>query len=108
MSLHQKSELSWKQTLIKLYERFGITWDTDISKLKNEDFPIMENLYDVAQELADKETNAYTKSLRDQLALKLYSVGKGADQYIWNGYTTLNPQSRFIDLDVSNLLESDR
>ena len=96
-----------EQTLIKLYERFGITWDTDISKLKNEDFPIMENLYDVAQELADKETNAYTKSLRDQLALKLYSVGKGADQYIWNGYTTLNPQSRFIDLDVSNLLESD-
>lgn len=96
-----------EQTLIKLYERFGITWDTDISKLKNEDFPIMENLYDVAQELADKETNTYTKSLRDQLALKLYSVGKGADQYIWNGYTTLNPQSRFIDLDVSNLLESD-
>ena len=96
-----------EQTLIKLYERFGITWDTDISKLKNEDFPIMENLYDLAQELADKETNAYTKSLRDQLALKLYSVGKGADQYIWNGYTTLNPQSRFIDLDVSNLLESD-
>lgn len=96
-----------EETLIDLYKKFGITWETDVSKLNNEDFPIMENLYDLAKELADQETNTYRKSLRDQLALKLYSVGKGADQYIWNGYTTLNPQSRFVVLDVSNLLSSD-
>lgn len=96
-----------EQTLIRLYEEFGITWDTDISKLKNEDFPIMENLYDVALKMAAEEENAYLKDLRDKLALKLYSCGKGADRYIWNGHTTLDPKSDFIDLDVSNLLESD-
>ena len=94
-------------TLIKLYENFGITWDTDISKLKNEDFPIMEDLYELSKKLADEETNPVYKDLRTALSLKLYSAGKGADQFIWNGYTTLNPKSNFIDLNVSNLLDSD-
>jgi len=94
-------------TLIKLYENFGITWDTDISKLKNEDFPIMEDLYELSVSLAEEETNPVYKDLRTALSLKLYSAGKGADQFIWNGYTTLNPKSNFIDLNVSNLLDSD-
>lgn len=94
-------------TLIKLYEDFGITWDTDISKLKNEDFPIMEDLYKLSVSLAKEETNPVYKDLRTALSLKLYSAGKGADQFIWNGYTTLNPKSNFIDLNVSNLLDSD-
>lgn len=96
-----------EQTLIKLYENFDITWETDVNKLKNDQFPIMENLYELAKEMADQETNEYLKGLRDKLALRLYSAGKGADQYIWNGHTTLDPKSRFIDLDVSRLLESD-
>ena len=96
-----------EQTLIELYNRFHITWETDVSGLHNEDYPIMEDLYNLSKELADEETNEYIKGLRDKLTLKLYSCGKGADQFIWNGYTTLNPQSNFINLDVSNLQESD-
>lgn len=96
-----------EQTLVRLYEAFGITWDTDISKIKNEEFPIMEDLYEMAEQMAREETNAYLKDLRDRLVLKLYSCGKGADRYIWNGHTTLEPKSRFIVLNVSNLQESD-
>lgn len=96
-----------EQTLIELYAQYGITWETDVSKLNNEDFPIMENLYDLAYKKAKEETNDYWKGLHDQLALKLFSCGKGADTFIWNGHTTLDPKTDFIDLDVSNLLESD-
>ena len=96
-----------EQTLIKLYEKFNIVWDTDITKLKNTDYPIMEDLYEMAEQMASEETNLYMKDLRDKLVLKLYSCGRGADRYIWNGHTTLNPQSDFIDLDVGNLQESD-
>lgn len=35
-----------EECLIELYNDFNITWDTDITKLKNTDFPIMENLYE--------------------------------------------------------------
>ena len=96
-----------EQTLIALYEKFHITWDTDVSLLGNEKFPIMEDLYDMAKQMADEEKNEYLKGIRDQLVLKLYSCGKGADRYIWNGHTTLNPKSKFIVLDVNNLQESD-
>lgn len=34
-----------EQTLIELYNRFHITWETDVSGLHNEDYPIMEDLY---------------------------------------------------------------
>lgn len=96
-----------EQTLIDLYKRFGITWDTDVTKIPNDKFPIMRDLYDYAKERAEKEDNVYIKAIRDKLVLKLYSAAYGADQFIWNGHTTLDAKSDFIDLDVSKLLDLD-
>lgn len=39
-----------KNCLIKLYNNFGIDWDTDISKLKPEDFPTFKDLYNLIME----------------------------------------------------------
>ena len=96
-----------EQTLIATYEAFGITWDTDIRSLENGMFPLMEDLYEKAEEMEKEETNAYLKELRGKLVLKLYSCAKGADKYLWNGATTLDPQSNFIVLDVSSLIDLD-
>lgn len=96
-----------EQTLIELYERFDITWDTDVTNIPNENFPIMRELYDYAKDRAEREENPYYKGLRDKLVLKLHSCAYGADQFIWNGYTTLSAKSDFIDLDVSKLLDLD-
>jgi hypothetical protein len=96
-----------EQTLIELYERFDITWDTDVTKISNDKFPIIRELYDYAKERAEKEDNLYIKGIRDKLVLKLYSAAYGADQFIWNGYTTLETKSDFIVLDVSKLLDLD-
>lgn len=96
-----------EQCLIELYESFQITWDTDIRKLKNEDFPTMSDLYKYVQIKAKDESEEFLKSVYRKLEMLLFSVGNGADQFIWNGYTTLSPRSDFIDLDVSGLLDAD-
>ena len=96
-----------EKCLIELYGNFGITWDTDIRKLKNEDFPIMEDLYHLVKKKADCETESYLKNIYRNLEDLLFSAGEGADSHLWNGHTTLNPKSDFVDLMVSGLLEAD-
>lgn len=97
-----------EECLIKTYEKYGITWESDISKLKPEDFPIMENLYEmVVDAMKDKSLSDYKKNIYDRLKDMLFSVAKGADKYIWNGPTSINPRSKFIVLDTSSLLDLD-
>lgn len=97
-----------EECLIKTYEMFEITWDTDITKLKPEDFPIMEQFYETVEAEGNKKgLSTYKKNIYNRLKDLLFSVAKGADRAIWNGITTINPKSRFIVLDVSNLLDVD-
>lgn len=52
-SLYFKNQLSVRitailnETLEELYRNFNINWETDISLLKNTDFPIMQDLYNL-------------------------------------------------------------
>lgn len=97
-----------EETLIELYQDFHITWETDISQLSNEDYPIMENLYNkVEQKLQDKKISEYKRNVYDNLKDLLFSVAKGADKFIWNGATTIKANSSFIDLNTSKLLDLD-
>lgn len=99
-----------EENLIELYGDFGITWDTDVSKLHNEDYPIMEDLYKKIKEKVEEdagEMSSYKKESYERLVHLLYNIGEGADRYIWNGYTTINPKSKFIVLNTSKLLELD-
>ena len=96
-----------EKCLIELYEKFGITWDTDIRKLRNEDFPILEDLYHLVKKKADKENESYLKNIYRNLEDLLFSAGEGADSHLWNGHTTLDPKTDFVDLVVAALLEAD-
>lgn len=96
-----------EKCLIELYQKFNITWDTDIKALKNEDFPIMSDLYAYVVQKVDEVKEPYMKEVYRKLSMLLFSAGEGADQYIWNGYTTMDVRTDFVDLDVSNLLELD-
>jgi hypothetical protein len=96
-----------EKCLIELYENFGITWDTDIRNLKNEDFPTMGDLYHLVKIKADQETESYLRNIYRTLEDLLFSAGEGADSHLWNGHTTLDPKTDFVDLAVSGLLEAD-
>lgn len=99
---------AFEKALIETYHRRNIDWDTDIGTLKNEDFPIMSEFYDVAQEFSkDERLSARERENYELLGELLFSLGEGADKFLWNGYTTLNPKSRYIVLNTSKLLEMD-
>lgn len=91
-----------KQALEELYGNFGITWDTDIAGMKATDFPVYSDLYALivqkhtAAKGKDKEVYEYLKAL-------IREIAEGADSFLWNGHTTLNPRSRFICIDTFDL-----
>lgn len=97
---------AFEKALIKTYNRKNITWDTDISQLQNEDFPIVKDFYDVVKEfIGDESLSARERDKFELLEEMLYSASEGTDSFFWNGYTTLNPKSEYIVLNVSKLLD---
>ena len=97
-----------EECLIELYNNFNITWDTDITTLENTDFPILSNLFElVEKKQKSKGLSDYKRNVYDRLRDLLYPIGKGADQFVWNGPTNINLRSNFNVIDCSYLLEVD-
>ncbi len=92
-----------KRCLVELYQKFHITWDTDIAGLEPQDFPIFSDLYALVLEKTkeEKENQVYA-----DLAMLLYDIAEGADSFIWNGHTTVSGSSRFTVMDTHALQET--
>jgi type IV secretory pathway VirB4 component len=89
-----------KQALEQLYAEFGITWDTDVSEMKPADFPTFADLYSLLKkrlELSEDKKNL------EHLTVIIRELAEGSDSFLWNGATTVDPKSRFICLDTSDL-----
>jgi GTPase SAR1 family protein len=98
-----------KKSLVELYAKFGITWDTDISMLKATDFPIFSDLYDLVTKKAEKEADdksGFSRQAYADLSLLLYDIAQGSDSFIWNGHSTISADSQFICLDTNALQET--
>ncbi|TVX85653.1 conjugal transfer protein TraC [Paenibacillus agilis] len=91
--------------LEKVYTAKEIFWNTDISKLSNTDYPLMQDLFYWLEDMARKES---TKPIWEKLMMLMRPAAVGADSALWNGYTTINPSSDFIVLDTHNLIEADK
>lgn len=98
-----------EKLLIETYHKFNIEWDTDIDQLSNDQFPIMKDVYDHGQYMIENDSHLTAKQIDqlEELLGDLYSSAYGADQYLWNGPTTLSPTSDYIVIDTSSLLEAD-
>ena len=96
---------SLEKCLIKTYEKKGITWESDLSNFKPEDYPIISDLYAVVKEEGEKADSGYRKDQYDRLADLLYPAAEGADQFLWNGPTNIKAASAFNVIDCSKLLE---
>ena len=88
-----------KQCVEEIYLQFGIDWDTDISKLKATDFPTFTDLYALVSKKA-RDTKETDYAVLDSL---LRDVAQGADRFLWNGHTSVDPKSRMICLDTLDL-----
>lgn len=97
--------------LMKLYARFGIDDFTDFSTQKNEDYPIMSDLY----ELIEKEFMAfdhgkkhlYTEEMLQNICLGLHSMCKGAESKYFNGCTNIK-NGEFICFGVKGLMDTNK
>ena len=88
-----------KNMLVKLYNSFGIHWNTDISKLKAEDFPTFKDLYDLILE----EFKMTKNNTLSEISILLADIAIGSDSFIWNGHTTVEDNSNFICFDTNGL-----
>ena len=102
-SLTDMQKAVLKKCLVELYQRFHITWETDVAGLRPQDFPVFSDLYALVREKteAEKENSVYT-----DLAMLLYDIAEGADSFIWNGHTTVSGGSRFTVMDTHALQET--
>ncbi len=87
-----------KKALTETYAEKGISWETDVSALKPDAFPVAEDLY-------RHLSGAKEPALRE-LASLLYDMARGADSFLWNGYTNVDLRSDFIVLDTNQLNSS--
>lgn len=99
-----------KKCLIELYRNFGIVWETDITLLGAEDFPVFSDLYQLVQKKAEEETD---RQVYADLALLLYDIAEGSDSFIWNGKSSIkdgtgtdNGSGSIIVLDTNALQET--
>lgn len=95
-----------EETLEELYNKFDIYWNTDISKFRNIDFPIMYDLY----ELINKKVTATEESQKKQdyeiLQSLIRTIAVGADSALFNGYSSVQADTNFICLDTHNLQDA--
>lgn len=93
----------------KLYQRFGITKNTKISKLErleNTDYPIFNDLIEFLPEYKKIITNSEKLKIIDQLQILLERFKVGTDALLFNGYTTVDLEADLIAFNVKDLLYS--
>jgi type IV secretory pathway VirB4 component len=102
-----------EEILIEVYKDKGITFDTDLSTLKSEDYPIMEDLYKkVEKTLKEAKSSHEAHNVIESLE-KICSMIKratiGADARIFNGHSSIDvgKDTDFIVLDIHSLVDSD-
>ena len=96
--------------LEKLYESKGITEDIDFSELKHTDYPVLSDLYHLAErelnQYEERKGNIYTRETVRDLCLKLKSICVGADSKFFNGHTNIT-SNRFICFGTKGITDAD-
>lgn len=97
MNLTEIQKALLKSCLIELYNQFNIFWDTDVKLLKNNEFPIMKDLYELILEKSKKEVEY------KELATLLKDIAIGGDSFLFGGHSSVKAESRCVCLDTFSL-----
>lgn len=95
--------------LEKTYIKFGLTYESDISGRKSNEYPILIDLYKTTEEefreYEKLKYPIYSKEMLQRLLLNLNSICKGSDSSYFNGYTNIKSYD-FLMFGVKELLET--
>ncbi len=91
--------------LSALYQKWGISEETDFRRLTPEDYPILSDLYAlINDELVNyRNGSLYTRELLQEVLLGLHSLCVGADAPFFNGHTNIS-DDRFLVFGVGGVL----
>ena len=105
--LDDMAQATLEEVLEELYKIHDIVWATDTSRIPNEQYPVLRDLYNLMNEKAKEKGTATMRERYEKLATLLRRSAIGADSALWNGHTTIEVKSDFIVLDTHDLQESD-
>lgn len=89
----------------QVYEQFGITNETDITKLKSNQFPIFQDVHTFVKKKFDESKDEfYRANLRLILTYLNKFVEGGRSSLLWNGYSTISTEENFVDFNFQSLL----
>lgn len=106
----------FQKYVTKVYKNFHITNETNLMVLKNNDYPLLEDVYCLIEK--DKQNydpqtmNASLEDLREILIGMEACIGTGADAKLFNRHTNLGSktdesalmnETRFINFDLSEM-----
>ena len=90
---------------VDLYAKKGITWESNFSELKAEDYPVFDDLYKLI--LAELETATVQYDVENLRILKnfisKFATG-GRNANLWNGPSTLSVKENFCVFNFQSLL----
>lgn len=92
-----------EETLEELYNRFGIYWDTDITKIPNDKFPIIVDLYNLLETRVNSTKDIAKSKEYEILKSLIRTIAVGADSGLFNGHTSIKTKSNCICLDTHSL-----
>ena len=97
--------------LIKLYDKFNISDDTDWNAMRSTDYPILSDFYALIeaeyQGYNSKQKNLYTAETLQNICLGLHSLCKGAESKFFDGHTNITDSS-FVTFGVKGLLQASK
>ena len=89
------------RVLEELYFKFNITTNTDISRLENTEFPLLEDLYYL---LENKNKVEYKPEYEKLLSL-IRPIAIGQASSLWNGYTDITVDTSLTIFNTKNMQE---
>lgn len=90
------------------YQRFGISFETDFSKLTSNQYPTFSDLYETLLRRLEAYGDQITheRDILEKLELKIRPIVKELKFY-FDGYTTIHPKSKFIVFNIRDLMNAD-
>lgn len=92
-----------KDCILSLYQKFHITWKTDVTTLSYQDFPVMSDLYEEISQAEKAAEDRDKKRILLKLKTLLKDAAEGKDAFLWNGHSSDSPKARVICFDTSGL-----
>lgn len=97
--------------LTKLYTKFGINDNTDYSRLRPTDYPIMSDFYVVCkneyENFKEGENSLYTKEILREIFLAIHSMCIGSESQYFNGYSNIT-DDKLLCFGVKGLLDTNK